>query len=779
MVKNNLSKVFVLVFVFILSISAAYAQRLPSVGSDSNNWGNLLNNWLLVAHTGNGTLQDGLNLTLGSVNLTGDLRVAGNINGEVVNGFKLVNFTAAYDARNDRYSITNFTSNYDSRADRFGNGNFTVQLNNYLPSFFNNENFTGRINTYLPALFNNVNYTALENAAFRIENGTRLQFSNFQNANATAISAALIEASLPALFNNVNYTALENAAFRNVNFTTLLSTASINTNQVRGIGTFAVLNDTPDNNITTSKINNLAITDAKINDVAAAKITGSITDAQVSDTLTSSIFIAGNGTTNAVDLLSSEVSGVLSPTNGGTGSSTQNFVDLTTAQTIAGVKTFSSTITGSISGNAATATNLTTPLVFALGGTGATSATGVKANLGLDVTDSPTFAGVTLSGLSANKALVSNGTSGIISSSVSDTELEYLSGANSSLQTQIGLKQAYNARLADISTLAITADNFIVGNGANFVLKTPAQARTSIGLDNLNNVHQLPFSYLDTDSALTNNSDTKVASQKAVKAYADTKAALNSSGQIPTSQLPAYAGLNSSGLVYPSQLPAFGSLAFRSLIDVASGGTGITSYTTGDLIYASASTTLSKLGIGTADRILTSTGSAPQWVASLTDAQVDNTLTASIFAAGNGTTNAVDLLSSEVSGVLSPTNGGTGSSTQNFVDLTTAQTIAGVKTFSDTIVQKKGSDIASTAALALGSGNVFTITGTADITSITTSASDTGRFITLVFSGTAAGTGATDGSNLKLASNFIYSPDDSLTLVSDGTNWYEIARAVN
>ncbi len=61
-----------------------------------------------------------------------------------------------------------------------------------------------------------------------------------------------------------------------------------------------------DGNITTAKILDANVTDAKIATVSAAKITG-----------------------------------VLPVANGGTGSSTQNFVDLTTAQTIAGAKTFS------------------------------------------------------------------------------------------------------------------------------------------------------------------------------------------------------------------------------------------------------------------------------------------------------------------------------------------------------------------------------------------------------------------------------------------------------
>jgi hypothetical protein len=45
------------------------------------------------------------------------------------------------------------------------------------------------------------------------------------------------------------------------------------------------------------------------------------------------------------------------------------------------------------------------------------------------------------------------------------------------------------------------------------------------------------------------------------------------------------------------------------------GGTGLTSYTAGDLPYYSTGTTLSKLGIGTNGYILTSNGTAPTWSA--------------------------------------------------------------------------------------------------------------------------------------------------------------------
>jgi trimeric autotransporter adhesin len=53
-------------------------------------------------------------------------------------------------------------------------------------------------------------------------------------------------------------------------------------------------------------------------------------------------------------------------------------------------------------------------------------------------------------------------------------------------------------------------------------------------------------------------------------------------------------------------------------IGVAYGGTNITSYAAGDLLYASGTSTLSKLTIGAANYVLTSSGTAPQYVAQST-----------------------------------------------------------------------------------------------------------------------------------------------------------------
>jgi hypothetical protein len=53
-------------------------------------------------------------------------------------------------------------------------------------------------------------------------------------------------------------------------------------------------------------------------------------------------------------------------------------------------------------------------------------------------------------------------------------------------------------------------------------------------------------------------------------------------------------------------------------LPTGNGGTGVASYTAGDLIYYASGTAFTKLGIGAANTVLTSSGSAPQWSTALT-----------------------------------------------------------------------------------------------------------------------------------------------------------------
>jgi len=83
-----------------------------------------------------------------------------------------------------------------------------------------------------------------------------------------------------------------------------------------------------------------------------------------------------------------------------------------------------------------------------------------------------------------------------------------------------------------------------------------------------------------------------------------------------------------------------------STIDAGFGGTGISTYTGGDLLYASGTTTLAKLGIGAANYVLTSSGTAPQYVAqsTLSVGSATNATNATNTAITADSTNATNYL---------------------------------------------------------------------------------------------------------------------------------------
>lgn len=153
--------------------------------------------------------------------------------------------------------------------------------------------------------------------------------------------------------------------------------------------------------------------------------------------------------------------------------------------------------------------------------------------------------------------------------------------------------------------------------------------------------------------------------------------------------------------------------SLTSPVSTALGGTGLTSYTAGDLPYYATGTAFSKLGIGAASTILTSTGSAPQWSApsgvsvgtatnieggaqgsipyqsgSGATAFLAKNTTATRYLANTGTNNnpnwsQIDL-SNGVTGTLPIANGGTGATTlagANIAVTNTTNTFTAAQTF--------------------------------------------------------------------------------------------------
>jgi hypothetical protein len=123
-----------------------------------------------------------------------------------------------------------------------------------------------------------------------------------------------------------------------------------------------------------------------------------------------------------------------------------------------------------------------------------------------DISSSAAIALSKLATVTASKVLVSNASGFVSASSTSTTTLGYLD-ISSSLTTLLSAKAPINNPTFTGTVAGISA--------------------TMVGLGNVDNVQQLPMSYLDTDNTLAANSDSKVPSQKAIKYYVDNSSSLS------------------------------------------------------------------------------------------------------------------------------------------------------------------------------------------------------------------------------------------------------------
>ena len=133
-----------------------------------------------------------------------------------------------------------------------------------------------------------------------------------------------------------------------------------------------------------------------------------------------------------------------------------------------------------------------------------------------------------------------------------------------------------------------------------------------------------------------------VNAQGQLTAAASTAIAINgnqiTSGTVGSSYISgSYTGITGVGTLTAGTWNA-------ATIGVGYGGTGLASYTIGDMVYASGTTTLSKLALGTSGYVLTAGASAPTYVAQSTlsvgtATNATNTTNTGITAATTGATN--------------------------------------------------------------------------------------------------------------------------------------------
>ena len=166
-------------------------------------------------------------------------------------------------------------------------------------------------------------------------------------------------------------------------------------------------------------------------------------------------------------------------------------------------------------------------------------------------------------------------------------------------------------------------------------------------------------------------------------------------------------GVNTAG----NQNTSGSAASLSATLAVASGGTNITSYAAGDILYASGSTTLAKLAKGSDTEVLTLASGVPSWAAA--------------GAAAAGSLTGTELKSTVVTSSLTSTgalNGGSITSGFGAIDVGSSSidggTITG--TFSGNITGNVTGNASGTAATVTGAAQ-SAITSVGTLTSITTS----------------------------------------------------------
>jgi hypothetical protein len=145
----------------------------------------------------------------------------------------------------------------------------------------------------------------------------------------------------------------------------------------------------------------------------------------------------------------------------------------------------------------------------------------------------------------------------------------------------------------------------------------------------------------------------------------NTAAAAPVAGNLTNSTLGSELAINITDgkLFYKDNANAIQVIAWK-VTPTTAGGTGLTSYTAGDLVYYASGTTFTKLAIGASGRYLSSTGTAPQWSAPGALTETDDT-NVTMTLGGSPSTALLNAVSMTLgwTGTLAVSRGGTGTGT--------------------------------------------------------------------------------------------------------------------
>jgi len=184
-------------------------------------------------------------------------------------------------------------------------------------------------------------------------------------------------------------------------------------------------------------------------------------------------------------------------------------------------------------------------------------------------------------------------------------------------------------------------------------------------------------------------------------------------------------GLTTSG----GPVTGSGTITLAGTLDANNGGTGQSSYTVGDILYASSTTALAKLGIGSAGQVLKVASGLPSWA---TDQNSGGTVTSITLAADSGSGTAITGVGTQTfagAGLMSTSVTGTTVtiSTTATSNLGTVRSIAtgngitgGTITDSGTLTVEAGDGLSQSATGLLVDNTVVRTTGAQTIAGVKT-----------------------------------------------------------
>jgi hypothetical protein len=204
--------------------------------------------------------------------------------------------------------------------------------------------------------------------------------------------------------------------------------------------------------------------------------------------------------------------------------------------------------------------------------------------------------------------------------------------------------------------------------------------------------------------------------------------------------------------------PTFGAVSLTAdvsgTLPIGNGGTNITTYTTGDLLYSSTTNVLSKLGIGTTGQILTVSGGVPTWSTPAAGGVTTISFGTTGLTPSTATSGAVT-----VAGTLAVANGGTGVTTSTgsgSVVLSTSPALTTPNLGTPSAINLTN---ATAVPMAQASGTLGVANGGTGSTSLTAN-------YVMLGNGTSA-----------LSSNMVAPSTSGNLLTSNGTTWTSAAAA--